>query len=172
MTTRCRYKCLNPDCPGSGRRDDTGLFAALDNPMPECPACGSVKLEHWGDYAGRDGWIVSNPASYGSPGMARGVDASLRQIADANGLTNMRNDDGKSVGQHRMEERAREQRASQVYGTKNYFGAEISIDGTCSTVAVPNPTGIPVKLPAGSHSIPGTRSVPRALSQTVAAAQV
>jgi len=174
MTARFRYKCLNPDCTGSGRRDCTGLFSALDNPTPECPACGSVKLENWGEHIGRDGWILTSPASYGSPGMARGVDASLRHIADAHGLTNMRNDGGKSVGQHRMEERQREQQAASpgVYGHKNYFGVNVPIDGTCKTVAVPNPTGKPMKLPAGTSSIPGRRSVPGAMTQTVASAQV
>lgn len=120
-----KYKCLNENCPGSGKRGCTGLFIA-DAMLPECPACGSLKLEDWGDAIGREGWIRVSSNSYGDPGASQGIDHELRKIADRHGLTDMSNKDGKPI-------RGAPQ-ANMTGPTQKFAGIDIPMDaagGAC-----------------------------------------
>lgn len=92
-----KYKCLNPTCPGTGRRDDTGLFLAY-NSAPECPSCACVKVEDWGEQSyGKPGPYLSQQASFGKPGAAQRIDGRLNMIAEAHGMTDINNKDGQSA---------------------------------------------------------------------------
>lgn len=98
MPAKRKYRCLNPDCPGSGKRSCTGLFVAMNAPSPECPACGSMKLADWGEEPhGREGWCVTRAAAPGVADLVKHDDRTFRRIADRHGLTNMSNKDGKAI---------------------------------------------------------------------------
>lgn len=89
-----KYKCLNANCPGTGRKDDTGLFLAFNN-ASECPSCSCLKVEDWGEQNyGKPGPYVSQPASFGKPGAAARIDGRLNMLAEAHGMTDINNSGG------------------------------------------------------------------------------
>lgn len=123
-----KYKCRNDACPGTGRRDDTGLFLAFNN-APECPFCRSIKVEDWGkeDY-GKPGPYLSKRASPDSNGMVGRIDKRLRSQAEQHGLSDINNKDGRPAKGHVPEGPA------PKYGYKEFNGIQVPIDDTIRTV--------------------------------------
>lgn len=89
MPQRHRYKCLNYAVPHVPSRPIT--FVAMNSPMPECPQCGSRRLEDWGE-AWETG-VVGGDAHADT----KHTDATFRRVADRYGLTDMNNKDGQAV---------------------------------------------------------------------------
>ena len=86
MASICRYKCLNPQCPGPGNKNYTNIFGAMNNDA-KCPACGTLKLENWG--AGSSlGWqkiVAANVHTHDMSAFKRTND-SIQQMADQGGI--------------------------------------------------------------------------------------
>lgn len=138
MPARHRYKCLNMECPGPPRKACTGLFIAMNAPTPECPACGSTKLEDWGGDPGREGWCMARNAAPGASSDLKHDDRTLRRIADRHGLTNMSNAGGKPV----------RQAATPADGPKiNYNGIDVPMVGE---------KGACVNVPSMARPLEGT----------------
>lgn len=93
MPARHRYKCLNFDrCPVyNGAPTRPATFIAMNAPMPECPNCGSRRLEDWGEA------IETNVVGAQARTDIKNSDANLRRVAARYGMTNMSNKDGKSA---------------------------------------------------------------------------
>ncbi len=88
MPARHRYKCLNPNCPSMTRKTKSMTFDAMNSPMPECPHCGSRRLEDWGVAVNVMGGLSDN---------SKNSDQNFRRIADRYGLSDMSNKDGQAA---------------------------------------------------------------------------
>lgn len=144
-----KYKCRNDACPGSGRRDDTGLFLAYNN-APECPFCKSIKVEDWGkeDY-GKPGPYLSKRASPDSNGMVGRIDKVLRGQAEQHGLSDIKNKDGQPA-------KGQKSAAEPEFGYKEYMGIQVPIGKDIRTVS--GPSGVkPV------HSAPDSKLNPNSM---------
>lgn len=137
-----RYACLNPTC-GHG-------FDALDNPMPECPKCRSIKLEvgHYGDMgSGR-----ADPNAATSSSQVKRIDAVLRNQAHQFGMTDINNSGGQAAKSHKPDPTAGK------YGTMNIMGVEAPIGDRPSAAWGSSPYTA-FKAPSSKgEKLPGNRS--------------
>ena len=128
--------------------------------MPECAKCGSFKLRE-ADYG--DVPETSNradPMAFTSTSVARRDDATLRNLADTYGLSDMSNAGGRAVKQPSP--------TQGEYGVKEYFGVKCPIGKSITTVS--GGTGVsvgakPGAIFAGQAAAPGRVA---AMSEVVA----
>lgn len=88
MPASHRYKCLNPNCPSMTDARKSMTFVTMNSPQPECPHCGCLKLEDWGEAINIMGGASEN---------TQNSDRNFRNIAEKYGLTDMNNKDGQGV---------------------------------------------------------------------------
>jgi len=108
----------------------TGLFRAMDNPMPECPSCRSQKLEDWGDSVGPMGWIRTESAHPTNHDTLKSVDQTLNRLAHAHDMTNISNTGGKAAKGGAVEAPVEK----GVYGNLNVGGFNVPINGDFKTM--------------------------------------
>lgn len=156
-----KYKCLNPNCPGDGKRFSTGLFLAM-NDKPECPSCRAVKVEDWGEEPyGRPGPYVMSQAHHGKPGAGKRIDNVLSGIAERHGYTDMSNKDGKFTHSNQ-----RQHTDKGKYGNLEVAGISVPINDTITTVA--GPSGYKQSIAHGNKMNPGAVQQMRGHTQVVA----
>lgn len=137
MPVAHKWKCLNTRC----KIFRTEIFVAMNSPMPECPQCRSVKLEDWGVNA-----------SFGIGGSGRRMDATLRKLADAHGMTDINNKDGRPAKGYQADT------APGKYGTKTIAGVEVPINDR-PTGAWGKSAYTAFKAPSGAR-MPNRKSIP------------
>jgi hypothetical protein len=156
-----KYKCRNDACPGTGRRDDTGLFLAFNN-APECPFCRSIKIEDWGKESyGKPGPYLSKRASPDSNGMVGRLDKVFRSQAEQHGLSDINNKDGRPAKGYKAPA------GEPEYGYKEYNGIQVPIGNDIRTVS--GASGVkPVKSAPDSRLNPKSMDAMKGFTQVTA----
>lgn len=125
------WHCLNPQCGHE--------YHSFEKANPPCPACGCLRVD----------WI---PGGGHTGGMARRVDARLRDIADQHGFTNLNSASPSRL--NRAAPRIETPPISPELGVKHFapgFSAPISAHGPICVPSVA-PLNLRGKVSVGAHA--------------------
>jgi hypothetical protein len=125
----------------------------MNAPTPVCPECGGMKVTDHGEY-GEKPWH----GPFIGTGIVARTDRTLRTIADAHGLGDINNKDGRAAKSHVTAEPGQPGK----YGTRNYFGVEVPIND--------RPTGNWGHVPYAPFNVQPQTKLPAKASRTPPAA--